>query len=111
MNSDTSATSRFVNAIVPQSRLVACLEVMLNNRPALESATWSGSCPDRSTVTWSRAWSKAQSNSGQMVGQIVGQMVGQIVKWSANYAPPAGYLPASKYARKPSGEEGKKGEK
>jgi len=78
MNSDTSATSRFVNAIVPQSRLVACLKVMLDSRPALESTTRSGPCPDRSTVTWSRAWSKAQSNSGQMVGQIV--------KWSTNYA-------------------------
>jgi len=65
----------------------------------------------RIAVTSSRAWSKAQSNSGQMVGQIVGQMGGQIVRCSTNYAPPAGYLPANKYARKLSGDKGKKGEK
>ncbi|MBA7647115.1 hypothetical protein ES703_54885 [subsurface metagenome] len=85
MNSDTYATSRYVNAIVPQLRLVACLKVMLDSHPALESATPLGPCPGRSTVTWSLR----RSNGGQMVGQIVGQIDGQIIKCSTNYAPAA----------------------
>jgi len=63
MNSDTYATSRYVNAIVPQLRLVACLEVMLDSHPALESATRSGHAPV-----------EARSH-----GHYVGQMA---VKWS-----------------------------
>ena len=67
MNSDTYATSRYVNAIVPQLRLVACLEVMLDSHPALESATRSGHAPV-----------EARSH-----GHELGQKLSQIaVKWS-----------------------------
>ncbi len=79
MNSDASATSRFLNAMVLQYRLAERLEVMLDSRPALESATRSGLCPNRSTVTWSLAWSKFSQKSGQEGGRMVGQIVGQMV--------------------------------
>ena len=48
---------------------------------------------------------------GQKLSQKLSQKSGQVVKCSTNYAPPAGYLPASKYARKPCGDKGKKGAK